>query len=176
METWRPVVGFEGRYEVSDAGNIRSLIVVDSRGNRRVPKLLAKCDEVKRGVVIRQRVMLMGLNNSRHQKKVHELVASAFIGERPSGMVVRHLDGNATNNAVSNLAYGTAVDNMRDAIRHGTTVRGELNAKTLVTADVVVALRARAWKRGEQVSVAKELGISPAALNGILKRRTWAWL
>jgi hypothetical protein len=176
METWKSVAGFAGRYEVSDTGDVRSLITIDSRGNRRVPKVLAKCDEVKRGVVIRQRVTLMGDNNSRHQKKVHELVASAFLGPKPSGMVVRHLDGHAYNNAASNLAYGTDFDNMQDAIKHGTTVRGELSPKALVTAEMVIALRQREWKRGDQIVVAKELGISTGTLNCILKRRTWAWL
>ncbi|WP_221625413.1 HNH endonuclease [Homoserinimonas aerilata] len=52
---------------------------------------------------------------------VHRLVAFAFIGA-PTGPVVRHLDGNPDNNAVTNLAFGTVAENNRDTIRHGRNV------------------------------------------------------
>lgn len=51
--------------------------------------------------------------------KVHRLVGSAFIGELPQGMVTRHLDGDKTNNAVTNLAYGTPAENSADVVAHG---------------------------------------------------------
>lgn len=55
---------------------------------------------------------------------VHSLVALRFLGPRPAGMQVRHLDGNKTNNHKSNLAYGTAKENARDREMHGRTSRG----------------------------------------------------
>jgi hypothetical protein len=131
---------------------------------------------MRRGRVSRLRVTLMGEANVRHHKKVHELVAMAFLGARPADAVVRHLDGDAKNNAVWNLAYGSHKDNMKDAVRHGTTTRGEANHKAIVTAEVVKSLRQMEWRRGEQVAAAKTIGISAATLNCILKRRTWAWL
>jgi hypothetical protein len=51
---------------------------------------------------------------------VHQLVAAAFLGPRPDGLEVRHLDGDPLNNAVSNLAYGTRLENIQDKKRHGT--------------------------------------------------------
>lgn len=50
----------------------------------------------------------------------HRMVAEAWLGPCPKGQLVRHLDGNAGNNRVVNLAYGTHAENMQDAIRHGT--------------------------------------------------------
>jgi hypothetical protein len=50
---------------------------------------------------------------------VHSLVAEAFIGPRPIGLEVRHLDGDSTNNAVDNLRYGTHAENMQDRVKHG---------------------------------------------------------
>ena len=50
---------------------------------------------------------------------VHIIVAAAFIGPRPDGKVIRHLDGNMVNNSANNLAYGTPSENSRDALRHG---------------------------------------------------------
>lgn len=53
------------------------------------------------------------------REKLHALVAEAFLGPRPSGCVVRHLDDVKTHNAVDNLAYGTRADNAADARRNG---------------------------------------------------------
>lgn len=57
--------------------------------------------------------------------RVHHVVAELFIGPRPEGLLVRHLDDDKENNCVSNLAYGTHYDNSQDAIRNGKTARGE---------------------------------------------------
>lgn len=53
-------------------------------------------------------------------RKVATLVAEAFIGPRPPGTVVRHDDGDHTNDAASNLIYGTVAENVKDTVRHGT--------------------------------------------------------
>jgi len=50
---------------------------------------------------------------------VHRLVAAAFLGPCPTGMEVRHLDGDPTNNDVANLRYGTGSENCQDITRHG---------------------------------------------------------
>lgn len=61
------------------------------------------------------------LYNGRHQNFcVHTLVMLAFVGPRPKGMHCRHLDGNPTNNSLSNLEYGTVTENQLDRARHGT--------------------------------------------------------
>jgi hypothetical protein len=107
---WRPVVGYEGHYEVSDAGRVRSL----KRG---------------RVALLKYRVSTKGypfvqlyLNGKQITRYVHALVAEAFNGPRPDGLEVRHLDGDNTNNVPSNLTYGTHAENIQDAIRHGTFV------------------------------------------------------
>lgn len=63
-------------------------------------------------------VTLRASGKKRHS--VHVLVAEAFFGPRPTGMVVRHLNGDASDNRPSNLAYGTQSDNIADCFRHGT--------------------------------------------------------
>jgi hypothetical protein len=50
---------------------------------------------------------------------VHQAVAAAFLGARPDGLVVRHLDGNPSNNSLMNLRYGTSAENAYDRIAHG---------------------------------------------------------
>ena len=52
-------------------------------------------------------------------RRVHALVAEAFLGPRPDGMEVRHLNGQGNDNCLTNLAYGTPTENMRDQVEHG---------------------------------------------------------
>lgn len=58
----------------------------------------------------------LSFGTGRRTLAIHTLVAAAFLGERPPGAVIRHLDDNPSNNKVSNLRYGTQSENMRDAL------------------------------------------------------------
>jgi hypothetical protein len=64
-------------------------------------------------------VVTLYLNGTRPSRKVHTLVLEAFVGPRPDGMVTRHLDGDPSNNRLSNIAYGTPRENSLDRVRHG---------------------------------------------------------
>lgn len=113
-EAWRPVPGYEGRYEVSDRGRVRSLPRRDMRGRR-----------------IDSRLLSINTHPSGHQSvklshdgkycaaKVHRLVLMAFIGPAPDGHEACHNDGDPGNNHLSNLRWGTRSDNLRDRVRHG---------------------------------------------------------
>lgn len=70
-------------------------------------------------------------------RTVHSLVAETFIGPCPSGMEVRHIDGNRTNPRLENLCYGTRAENMQDAREHGTFEPGDPAriAKAIATRD-----------------------------------------
>lgn len=96
-ERWLPAAGFEGRYEISDAGRVRNLhglVLKTSRTNKGYLRVLGRF--------------------------VHRLVLEAFIGPCPSGMECRHLDGNPSNNRLENLLWGTPLENANDRRRHGT--------------------------------------------------------
>ncbi|MFI9244210.1 NUMOD4 motif-containing HNH endonuclease [Streptomyces sp. NPDC053086] len=107
---WRPVPGYEFDYEVNEQGDVRSLPRQGAKGGLRRPTL-AKVGYLKLELWSR------GRGESRY---VHEIVAAAFLGPRPIGLEIRHLDGNPLNCALSNLAYGTHGENVRDKRRHGT--------------------------------------------------------
>jgi hypothetical protein len=114
MSEWRPVVGWEGLYEVSDGGEARSLprVIIRSDGRR----------QPLRGRVLKPAVDRDGYQRVHIGVKrgVHQLVVEAFIGPCPPGLEIRHLDGNPANNALSNLRYGTRSENGMDRVRHGT--------------------------------------------------------
>lgn len=116
-ERWRPIPGYEGRYEASDQGRIRSLprTVVGSNGGR----------YPVRGGVLRLQTrdngyltVLLGRGGS--PQLVHRLVMAAFVGPCPEGQEVRHLNGDRSDDRLGNLAYGTKSRNMYDAVQHGT--------------------------------------------------------
>lgn len=99
-EEWRPCTSAP-RYLVSSYGRVASL---RPDGARRILKA------VDNGVGY--------LRLGAHY--VHHLVAEAFIGPRPAGLEIRHLDGDSRNNAAANLRYGTHSENELDKVRHGT--------------------------------------------------------
>jgi hypothetical protein len=112
-EEWRVIPGFE-RYEISNFGNARRV---------------ADGTELT-GQVIRGGYRSYNLTNENGPRamRAHRLVMFAFVGPA-SGDLVRHLDGDATNNYVGNLAYGTYSENTRDALRHG-TLHNPMTART----------------------------------------------
>lgn len=70
------------------------------------------------------------IDGKRRRSPVHRLVAQTFLGPRPSSAhEVRHLDGDRTNNAVENLAWGTRQQNAADRERHGRTSRGQRHSQ-----------------------------------------------
>lgn len=69
--------------------------------------------------------VLYDASGRRVSVKVHRLVAEAFIGTRPAGADIRHLDGDMLNNSPSNLAYGTRMENIHDSLRLGRHQYGE---------------------------------------------------
>ena len=95
-ETWKPVVGYEGLYEVSDWGRVKSL-----NFNNTGKEGMLKPNPNGKGY------LCVGLCNNGNQEtcKVHILVMRAFVGECPEGYEVDHYDWNPENNMLENLSY-----------------------------------------------------------------------
>lgn len=110
-EIWKPVVGFQGLYEVSNHGRVKRInIGRDSR------EKLLKATPNKLGY------MLVGLHREgkSNTRRVHRLVLEAFIGPCPEGEEGCHGDGDPSNNCLSNLRWDTASSNAIDRVAHGT--------------------------------------------------------
>ena len=128
-EEWRPVVDWEGLYEISSYGQVKSLPRLAADG-KRVRGGIMKPSPDKRG-----RLEVKLSRPGRHKvRRVHQLVMEAFAGPPGPGQEVRHLDGDPANNrwapgstaeevraAGGNLFYGTHAENMRDMAEHGTS-------------------------------------------------------
>lgn len=104
IEEWRSVPDYEGLYQVSNLGRVRGLkrnrILKPSPNEKGYPQI-ALCKNGKMKTI-----------------KLHKLVAEVFIGKRDD-LEINHIDGDKTNNTVSNLEYCTHSDNLRHAVKTG---------------------------------------------------------
>lgn len=108
-ERWRPVLGFEGLYEISDHGSLRSLPRRNCRGQIR------KWNRTRSG----HATIDLWKDGKTQQRTAHRLVLEAFVGPRPEGLEGCHNDGDPQNNHLSNLRWDTPSSNRTDAVRHG---------------------------------------------------------
>ncbi len=126
VENWRPVVGWEERYQVSDLGSVKSvpfmqryLLRNGKVAYRLTAELLLSTQVINSGY----QIVHLYLNNQRTGRLVHRLVAAAFL-PNPGGLPeVNHIDGNKANCAASNLEWATRSDNKLHAVEiglHGT--------------------------------------------------------
>lgn len=113
-ESWMPVREYEGIYEVSSLGRVRSLPRKDSRG-RTVRERMMSITQHPSG---HQQVKL-SKNGRSIQEKLHRVVLIAFTGLPEFGHEVLHSDGNPANNSITNLRWGTRSENHLDRVRHG---------------------------------------------------------
>lgn len=121
-EVWKPVVGREGLYEVSDRGQVRSLdryLRAACGGSRLHRGRTLKSRAVNRSSKY-LRVSLGGADKPVY-RSVHVLVLEAFVGPRPTpNHDACHGDGDPLNNRLENLRWATKSENQRDRVRHGT--------------------------------------------------------
>ena len=114
-EEWKPIPGYEGSYEVSDIGRVRSLNRLDSRGRRRDGRLM-KQTAAKSG----HRFVSLCIDGVRRRWGVHTLVLEAFVGPRPTLHDSCHWNDDPTDNRLANLRWGTRSENRLDCVRNGT--------------------------------------------------------
>lgn len=120
-EIWKPVVGYEGWYEVSDQGRVRSIdrdVILTRTLRNYLPGTYARRFE---GVMLSPALGSDGYLTVRLRGKtftVHSVVLTAFIGPKPAGYAACHNDGNRQNNALSNLRWDTYKANNRERFVH----------------------------------------------------------
>lgn len=112
-------------------------------------------------------------DSRRHPFQVHTLVLMTFVGSCPNGMECRHLDGNPANNHVSNLKWGTHLENKRDQILHGTVNRGENNGQAKLTKDDVKSIRDRVANGDTHQSIANDFDVHAGTVSQIARRIIW---
>lgn len=166
-EEWRPVVGFEGFYEVSNRGNVRSLCNYRPAFNGRLMKLW-KGNKNYRYVTFRMRPE----DTKRKTFAVHRLVLDAFVGPRPAGKEAAHWNGDPTDNRVENLRWASSKENHADRIRHGRTTKGEDNHCAKLDRGCVKTIRKlRGLVSGYEL--ARLACVTPSTITDIWEHKIW---
>jgi hypothetical protein len=180
-EQWKPVVGFEGIYEVSSLGRVRSIdryvaTGYEGKGSRLVPGRLLKTQQDKGGYRTLD-LRSAGQGNIRYPCKVYRLVAEAFIGQSPSPLhVVNHINGIKTDDRPENLEWITQAENMSHAGKHGLMRHGERCHLSKLTDVQVISIR-RLRKLGATLSeLAFWFDISAPTVSAIINGKTWKHL
>jgi hypothetical protein len=172
-ERWKPVPDWEGLYEVSDLGRVRSLdrVVPTSRGSRRY-----------RGRLLHPHIRSDGypevtLCNPGEQVKrmVHLLVLEAFVSACPEGQEALHGPAGKLDASLPNLHWGTRSENIRDRLRDGQDNRGERHGNAKLTQAIVDEIRARYAAGERQTSIADSLYVMPANVWAIVHGKSWSY-
>ena len=123
LETWKPVKGYEGLYEVSDRGRVKSLereISFKSKNQFGVFYTGYKAPEkILTPIVHKSGYLVVNLYfaDTHKTKTIHRLVAEAFIDKPDGKSQVNHIDGNKVNNSVGNLEWVTPSENIKHAYK-----------------------------------------------------------
>ena len=159
QEVWKPIYGYEGIYEVSNFGNVRSVDRIDFAGRHLKGKLFST--KAKEGYV----TVRLSKNRNITTFKIHQLVAEAFILNPEGKHCVNHIDGNKQNNHVENLEWCTHSENMKHAFKTGLSkpkrklddraIKAILDAKGKISCTVLAEIHGvsfqmicKIWKAG----------------------------
>jgi len=164
-EQWKSIPSAP-HYEASSLGNIRSWKSRNGRGLAASPRLMTPGLDKDC-----YKVVQISTPTKKCPRKVCTLVAEAFFGPRPIGVVVRHLNGNSTDDKVENLKWGTQKENVADAKKHGTLTRGERISNSKLTDENVAEIRR---SKMPIAAIAENFGVHITTIYKAIKGRTWA--
>jgi hypothetical protein len=175
QEIWKDVVGYEGLYEVSNLGKVRSVehLVRCVRHGKEAQRTIYRVfinGRIRKGY---HRIALTK-DHLRTEFPVHRLVARAFLGPRPEGHQVNHKDGVKGNNLPSNLEYVTAQQNIDHAKSLGLMPLGEEMGQCKLTNEEVLEIRKRyATGKIYQSTLAGIYGVTQGLITKIVNRKNW---
>lgn len=172
MEVWKDIPGYEGQYQVSSLGRVKSLSRIvngkchytDKPFTRRTKDII-----LRPGRYCKSGHVSVVLGNKVNGQPVHQLVMRAFIGPAPTGQEVLHLNGDPTDNRIENLRYGTRTDNIIDVYRQGKKWR-----KLSITD--VQRIREELEEGKLQKDIAAEFNVCLSTISAIKRGEHFGWL
>lgn len=172
-EIWKDIEGYEGYYQVSSLGRVKSLTRKDSLNRTRKGKVLKPFDDNNKGYLL---VDLVKFGKSK-TVKVHRLVANAFIPNPLNKPQVNHDDGDKKNNNAKNLEWATREENIQHSFNTGLVDRkGEKNSQSKLTEKDIRYIRENYQARHEVFGakgLAEKFGVEKSRIYKIVKMENW---
>ena len=166
MEEWRDIAGYEGCYQVSSCGRVKSLERPIYRADGSLHRMQSEKILADRVNTYGYHLVLLSNMGATETKCIHRLVAEAFIPNDDGRPQVNHIDGNKANNAVENLEWCTG----RENILHARDVLGrKLSGRRKLTNDDVRHIRESAEP---YTALSKRYGVCLDTIGAVRQRRT----
>lgn len=174
QEIWKPVVGYEGIYEVSNFGRIKSVDRIITTTNNTT--------RIRRGVIRKPSNNQWGyLQVSLHREgirtcfRIHRLVAIAFIPEQDGKHEINHIDGNKKNNKTNNLEWCTTSENILHAVRTGLLVikKGENTSYSKIKETDVIAIKKMYANGAKYREIENAFNVKRSTIWNIVKNHSW---
>lgn len=177
-ERWEDIEGYEGMYQVSNHGRVRSLDRMVKRRMNGKEFMVNRSGSIM-SLSPRPNGYLrieLNKNGKRETFSVHRLVALHFIANSQNKREVNHIDGDKENNHVNNLEWTTRSENELHAYESGIkeTIKGEDNGKSKLSETDVIEIR-NAYRLGcfTYSELANAYGITKGTVGPIIRRETW---
>ena len=176
-EIWEDIEGYEGLYQVSNLGRVKSL--------DRYVKARSHSKEFKKGKILKPRIsqkgyltVLLCKDNIGKEYRIHRLVALAFIPNPENKLEVNHIDGKKQNNCVDNLEWNTRSENIKHAFAHDLKkIRNSENSHLSKLTKVQVAQIRKEYipydKNFSTYALAQRYGVSAGTINSIVHNKTY---
>lgn len=170
MEIWKNIEGYEGLYQVSNLGDVKSLERYRENSSKLTPERILK------GILNNKGYYSVRLykNKESHFYSVSRLVARTFIPNPKNKPEVNHINGNVKDNSITNLEWVTHRENIDHAVKTGLTPRGEQNARSKVKESDVKIMREMYAKGGISTrTLSEKFNIGKTAIWQIVTNQTW---
>lgn len=161
-EIWKDIQGYEGLYQISNMGNVRSLLFINGKS-----KIIRK-KTLKQNITKHKRCLIhLYKNTIRKAKSVHRLVAEAFLSNQDSLPEVNHIDGNTLNNKVTNLEWCSKSYNSKHAYINNLSKLKKFNENEMKS---IIRSDGKIYKNSYEAS--RDLCVSVCSIRDVLKGRT----
>lgn len=176
LEIWKDIAGYEGKYQVSNFGRIKSLSRLCFNGKvyfLKKEKILKKCFNAD-GYVMAN---LYGFNGRKSFCRVHRLVAMAFIPNPENKLEVNHINGIKDDNRVENLEWNTRKENQIHSVKSKLLIykKGSEVYNSKLNEDYVYFIKRyfRRFPKTKQALFSERTKLCRKTLNKILKGKIW---